>query len=163
MAEVVIDGLEAIKIDENHTDESLMAIGVDQRPPQAIGEQHPIGQAGKGIVVGKILQVFFRTLTLDDPAKLRCHRRDKPNQLIIGPLRYGYEKFEYGDSLIIGEHRDSQRDSVMNDGIGHIGTRKIRGAGHVGDPDRLFRKPHAPRQIFTQSNRVADAHHPKYL
>ncbi len=61
MTERVIDLLEAIEIQEQHRKKIVrVPRHPPHRMPQPLGEQRPIGQAGKGIMKRAVQKVFLR-------------------------------------------------------------------------------------------------------
>ena len=65
VAERVVDGLEAVEVDEHHRGLLAVAVGQRERLLQAVLQQAPVGQAGERVVVGEVLGARVGLLQLD--------------------------------------------------------------------------------------------------
>ena len=68
VAEAVVDGLEAVEVDEQHGQRLAAALVAGQRLAQAVLHQAAVGQAGEGVVVGRLVELFLLLLVLRDVA-----------------------------------------------------------------------------------------------
>jgi hypothetical protein len=59
VAERVVDGLEAIQVDEHHRGALAVAVAERERLREAVLQQAAIGQRGERVVVGEVLACFF--------------------------------------------------------------------------------------------------------
>jgi hypothetical protein len=65
VAERVVDGLEAVEVDEHHRGLLAVAVGERERLLQAVLQQAAVGQAGERVVVGQVLRARVGLLQLD--------------------------------------------------------------------------------------------------
>jgi hypothetical protein len=54
VAEVVVDRLEVVQVDEEHRHLGVVAAGAAQHAVDAVGQQGPVGQAGEAVEVGLV-------------------------------------------------------------------------------------------------------------
>ena len=64
MAEFIVDGLEAVQVDEQHTQPFLVALGGSDGLGHAVFEQAAVGQAGQGVVVGELKELLVFTVAV---------------------------------------------------------------------------------------------------
>ena len=64
VAERVVDGLEAVEVDEHHRGLLAVAVGERERLRQAVLQQPPVRQAGERVVVGEVLRALLGNLAL---------------------------------------------------------------------------------------------------
>ena len=69
VAEVVVDGLEPVEVDEEHRQERRVASGAGQRGFQAVEEQHTVRETGERIVQRAVAEVGLLHLQRGDVAR----------------------------------------------------------------------------------------------
>ena len=78
VAERVVDGLEAVQVDEHEREPGVAARRVDDRLLEAIVEQHAVGQPGEGIARGEVLGALLGLLALRDVGRGPRHAQRPP-------------------------------------------------------------------------------------
>ncbi len=66
MAVLVVDGLEAVEVEEDDGQRPLLALALRQRLLQPVQQQDPVGQAGQGVEMGDVLERVLALLQLGD-------------------------------------------------------------------------------------------------
>src|SRR3970040_1426221 len=69
VAEAVVDVLETVEVEEQDAHAAAVALGVEQRLPQPVGEQDPVRQTGEGVVLREELDALLGALALGDVAR----------------------------------------------------------------------------------------------
>ena len=64
--EGVVDGLEAVEVDEDHGQPVAVAAGLGEGDAEAVVEEAPVGQAGQGVAVGERGHVLLGALAVGD-------------------------------------------------------------------------------------------------
>jgi hypothetical protein len=66
VAEVVVDRLEVVQVDEEHRHLGVVAAGAAQHAVDAVGQQGPVGQAGEAVEVGLVPHLLVLAAQLGD-------------------------------------------------------------------------------------------------
>ncbi len=66
MAQRVVDGLEAVEVQEHERHQATVAVGPGQGLGEAVPEQHPVAEAGQVVIARHVRQPLLRPLALGD-------------------------------------------------------------------------------------------------
>lgn len=66
MAETIIDHLELIDVEEQHTDHATVAARIGDRLPQTVVHQVAVGQFRQFVVIGTVLELLRMAFVLRD-------------------------------------------------------------------------------------------------
>ena len=68
VAERVVDGLEAVEVDEQHAEHAIVASHARERLLEAVGEHDPVGQAGERVVQHLVGELRLEALLVGEVA-----------------------------------------------------------------------------------------------
>src|SRR5438045_6689025 len=76
MAPAVVDELEAVEVEERHSNEARVPFGPSQGLADAVAEEPPVGQGGELVVQGLALEALLGNLPLGHVAGDTFHGED---------------------------------------------------------------------------------------
>lgn len=80
VAEAVVDGLEAVEVEEQHREAGRVAPGDEQAGVEVFEEHRPVGEAGEGVVGGQVMHALLGGLAFGDVGEGHDHAA----QLAVG-------------------------------------------------------------------------------
>ena len=116
VAEAVVDGLEVVEVDEQHSHPDAVAEGPRDRVADALVEQRPVGEVGDRIVEGLVGELLLERLALRDVAAVQ----DDPTDRGVAE-EVGVEDLEVTQAAVL----------VREQAVDHLGA--TGSAGAVGE------------------------------
>ena len=123
VAEVVVDGLELVQVDEQHRQDAFRAVQPRHRLMGAVHQQHPVRQPGEGVVHRLALQPHPVGHVLGGRVPGLAVAPGAPQQPVPGAVAVavaGREVLDLGGVAVAGPHRAEQLLGVVGvDEVGH--------------------------------------------
>ena len=125
MAVLIVDGLEAIQIDETEHQPAAAAAALGEGGAHAVGEQLPVGQAGQRVVAGAVVFLLAGLLHLGDEAVALDGMAQQAQQIVAVELAFHHivlramPQCEQGGLLVVvaGEHDQGHLGAAFADAI----------------------------------------------
>jgi hypothetical protein len=76
-AQAVVDGLEAVEVEEQHGAGPLLSLGARKRLRETVEQERPVGETRQGIMVGQCLDAGLGKLSFGD-IQHRAHHAYRP-------------------------------------------------------------------------------------
>ena len=119
MAVGVVDGLEAVEVEQHDRDQLAMAVGARQGLAQIVAEQHAVGEAGQLIELRQLGQPPLGAMALDRVADRAIQKRRR--HLALGQIvrRAGTHGLEIDLAVALPGQHDEGRCRAEVDRLAH--------------------------------------------